>query len=160
MATVPLTWTYTVLYGPLVLCVMARQSAISGILRNMSLLNTRLPGLLPEVECTPACMVCIAIDDIPYIFIYNSNLSPYVLYIYFLLATCPHLLGNVSPCIWKCVPMYLEICPHVFGNLSPCIWKCVPMYLEMCPHIFGNVCVLTCSPVQRGFANNAISIAG
>ncbi len=29
----------------------------------MSLLNTRLPGLLPMVECTPACMACIAIDN-------------------------------------------------------------------------------------------------
>ncbi len=45
------------------LCVMACQSAINGMLRNMSLLNTRLPGLLPKVECTPACMVCIAIDN-------------------------------------------------------------------------------------------------
>jgi hypothetical protein len=35
--------------------------------------------------------------------------------------------------------MYLEMCPHVFGNVSPCIWKCVPMYLEMCPHVFENV---------------------
>ncbi len=49
------------------------------MLRNMSLLNTRLPGLLPNVErtptrtrlpgllpnveCTPARMACIAIDD-------------------------------------------------------------------------------------------------
>ncbi len=29
----------------------------------MSLFNTRLPGLLPKVECTPACMACIAIDN-------------------------------------------------------------------------------------------------
>jgi hypothetical protein len=27
------------------------------------LLNTRLPGLLPKVECNPACMACIAIDN-------------------------------------------------------------------------------------------------
>jgi hypothetical protein len=33
------------------------------MLRNMSLLNTRLPGLLPKVECTPGCMACIAIDN-------------------------------------------------------------------------------------------------
>jgi hypothetical protein len=33
------------------------------MLRNMSLLNTRLPGLLPKVECTPACMAFIAIDN-------------------------------------------------------------------------------------------------
>ncbi len=38
-------------------------SAINGMLRNMSLLNTRLPGLLPKVECTPARMVCIAIKN-------------------------------------------------------------------------------------------------
>jgi hypothetical protein len=103
MVTVSLTWTCTILYGPLVLlpdflgfhyflsticcgalswpllfwfslmrfswiicsliCVMACQSTINGMLRNMSLLNTRLPGLLPKVECTPACMVCIAIDN-------------------------------------------------------------------------------------------------
>jgi hypothetical protein len=45
------------------LCVIACQSAINGILRNMSLLKTRLPGLLPEVECTPAHRACIAIDN-------------------------------------------------------------------------------------------------
>jgi hypothetical protein len=45
------------------LCVMACQSAINGMMRNMSLLNTRLPGLLPKVECTPARMACIAIDN-------------------------------------------------------------------------------------------------
>jgi hypothetical protein len=45
------------------LCVMACQSTINGMLRNMSLLNTRLPGLLPKVECTPAGMACIAIDN-------------------------------------------------------------------------------------------------
>ncbi len=103
------------------LCVMGCQSAISGMLRIMSLLNTRMPGLLPNVECTPARMVCMVINDIPYIFICNSNLSPNMLYIYFVLATCPHILGNVPPCIWKCVPLYLAMCPHVFGNVSPCI---------------------------------------
>ena len=36
---------------------------INGILRNMSLLKTRLPGMLPKVDCTPACMTCIAIDN-------------------------------------------------------------------------------------------------
>jgi hypothetical protein len=45
------------------LCVMACQSAINGMLRNMSLLNTRLPWLLPKVECTPTCMACIVIDN-------------------------------------------------------------------------------------------------
>jgi hypothetical protein len=42
---------------------MVCQSAINGMLRNMSLLNTRLPGLLPKVDCTPARMVWIAIDN-------------------------------------------------------------------------------------------------
>jgi hypothetical protein len=32
-------------------------------MRSMSLLNTRLPGLLPKVECTPARMACIAVDN-------------------------------------------------------------------------------------------------
>ncbi len=45
------------------LCVMACQSAIKGILRKISLLNTRLPGLLPKVECTLALMACIVIDS-------------------------------------------------------------------------------------------------
>jgi hypothetical protein len=45
------------------LCVIACQSTINGMLRNMSLLNTRLPGLLPKVECTPARMACMAIDN-------------------------------------------------------------------------------------------------
>ena len=38
------------------------QSAIKGILRNMSLLNVRLPGLLPRVECIAALMACIVMD--------------------------------------------------------------------------------------------------
>jgi hypothetical protein len=38
------------------------QSAIKGILRNMSLLNVGLPGLLPRVECIAALMACIAMD--------------------------------------------------------------------------------------------------
>ncbi len=35
---------------------------IKGILRNMPLLNLRLPGLLPRVECIAALMACIAMD--------------------------------------------------------------------------------------------------
>ena len=37
------------------------QSAISGMLRNMSLLNTSKPGLLPSVVCTPVLIACEAI---------------------------------------------------------------------------------------------------
>ena len=37
------------------------QSAISGMLRNMSLLNTSKPGLLPKVVCTPDLIACEAI---------------------------------------------------------------------------------------------------
>jgi hypothetical protein len=61
------------------LCVMACQSANNGMLRHMSLLNKRLPGLLPKVEYTPALMPCMAINDIPYIFFCISNLSPNIL---------------------------------------------------------------------------------
>jgi hypothetical protein len=43
--------------------VIACQSVIKGILRNMSLLKTRLPGLLPKVECIPALIACIAMDS-------------------------------------------------------------------------------------------------
>ena len=39
----------------------SRLFVISGQSRNMSLLKTRLPGLLPEVECMPACMACMAV---------------------------------------------------------------------------------------------------
>ena len=39
------------------------QSAISGMLRNMSLLNTSEPGLLPRVVCTPVIIACEAIDN-------------------------------------------------------------------------------------------------
>ena len=42
---------------------MACQSAINDIFRNMSLLNTRLPGLIPKVECAPARMACIVMDN-------------------------------------------------------------------------------------------------
>ncbi len=38
------------------------QSAIKGILRKMSLLNVRLPGLLARVECIAALMACTAMD--------------------------------------------------------------------------------------------------
>ncbi len=44
------------------MCPSLCQSAIKGILRNMSLLNVRLPGLLPKVECIAAFMACIAMD--------------------------------------------------------------------------------------------------
>jgi hypothetical protein len=55
--------------------------------------------------------------------------------IYFVLATCPHMFGNVSPYIWQYVPVYLAMCPHIFGNMSQYIWQCVPIYLAICPHI-------------------------
>ncbi len=42
---------------------MACQSAINGTFKNMSLLKTKLPGLLPKVECVPAHMACIMIDN-------------------------------------------------------------------------------------------------
>ena len=42
--------------------MIACQSAINGILSNMSLLNVRLPGLLPRIECIAALMACIAMD--------------------------------------------------------------------------------------------------
>ncbi len=38
------------------------QSVKKGMLRNMSLLNVRLQGLLPRVECIAALMACIAMD--------------------------------------------------------------------------------------------------
>ncbi len=44
------------------MCSSLCQSAIKVILRNMSLLNVRLPGPLPRVECIAAFMACIAID--------------------------------------------------------------------------------------------------
>ncbi len=39
------------------------QLAIKGMLRNMSLLKIRLPGLLPSVECIPALIACLAMDS-------------------------------------------------------------------------------------------------
>ncbi len=45
------------------LCVTACQPAINGIFKNMSLLKTKLPWLLPKVECAPAHMACIVIDN-------------------------------------------------------------------------------------------------
>jgi hypothetical protein len=44
------------------LCVIVCQSAIKRLLKNMSLLNVRLPGLLPRVDCIAAFMACIAMD--------------------------------------------------------------------------------------------------
>ena len=45
------------------LWVIVCQSATNGMFKNMSLLNTRLPGLLPRVVWIPALMACIAIDS-------------------------------------------------------------------------------------------------
>jgi hypothetical protein len=42
---------------------IACQSAIKGMLRNMSLLKTRLPGLLPSVKCYLALIACMAMDS-------------------------------------------------------------------------------------------------
>jgi hypothetical protein len=36
---------------------------MSGMFKNISLLNTKLPGLLPNVVCTPMCMACMAVDS-------------------------------------------------------------------------------------------------
>ncbi len=44
------------------LCVIVCQSATRGILRNMSLLNVWLLGLLPRVECIVALVACTAMD--------------------------------------------------------------------------------------------------
>jgi hypothetical protein len=43
-------------------CSSLCQSATKGILRNMSLLDVRLRGLLPRVECIATFMTCILID--------------------------------------------------------------------------------------------------
>ncbi len=48
------------------LCVMSCQSAIKEIFRSISLLNLRLPGLLPRVECIPALMACMVMDKAPH----------------------------------------------------------------------------------------------
>ena len=41
--------------------VIACQSAINGMFKNMSLLKTRFPGLLPNVVCIPT----LALDAVP-----------------------------------------------------------------------------------------------
>ena len=43
--------------------VIACQSAIKGMFKNMSLLKTKLPGLLPSVVCTPALIACVAMES-------------------------------------------------------------------------------------------------
>ena len=42
--------------------VIACQSVINEMLKNMSLLKTRFPGLLPNVVCIPTLIACIAMD--------------------------------------------------------------------------------------------------
>ncbi len=44
-------------------CVIACQSVMSGMFRNMSQLKIRLPGLLPKVVWMPVLMACVAIDS-------------------------------------------------------------------------------------------------
>ena len=43
--------------------VIACQLAIKGMYKNMSLLKTELPGLLPSVVCTPALIACVAMES-------------------------------------------------------------------------------------------------
>ena len=43
--------------------VFACQSAINGMFRNMSLLKTKEPGLLPRVVWIPALIACVAMDS-------------------------------------------------------------------------------------------------
>ena len=43
--------------------VIACQSAINGMFKNMSLLKTRFPGLLPNVVCIPILIACMAMDN-------------------------------------------------------------------------------------------------
>ncbi len=44
--------------------VIACQSAMSGMLRNMPLLKTRLSGLIPKIVWMPVRMACVAINSI------------------------------------------------------------------------------------------------
>ena len=43
--------------------VIACQLAIDGMFKNMSLLKTRFPGLLPNVVCIPTLIACMAMDS-------------------------------------------------------------------------------------------------
>jgi hypothetical protein len=113
-----LVFSHEVLMDEICLCAMACQSAINGMLRNISLLNTRLPGLLPKVECTP--------DGYQLYSIYS-----------FVLAICPHICCIYILC-WQHVPMYLAMCPHVFGNVSPSIWQCVLRIFPIVNHSFTH----------------------
>ncbi len=51
------------------------QTAIKGSLRNMSLLNVRLPKLLSRVECIAALMACIAMDKASLMYSLALNMS-------------------------------------------------------------------------------------
>ncbi len=120
MVTVPLTWTCTILYGPLVLLaifftlpfflkyhllwsiiiapsflvfsheVLMDEMFLSlcdgmpicnqwNVEKHVSVKQKIAWAAVPKVECTPACMACMVINDIPYIFFCISNLSPYML---------------------------------------------------------------------------------
>jgi hypothetical protein len=55
------------------MCLPLCQSAIKGILRNISLWTVRLPGLLPRVEFIAAFMACIQMDKA--LFMYSLALA-------------------------------------------------------------------------------------
>ena len=79
------------------LCVMACQLAIKEILRNISLLIVRLPGLLPRVDCIPALIACIAMEN-------ASSVYSLVLSIFW---GGPAPVNSVS---WQGVILYVGFC--------------------------------------------------
>jgi hypothetical protein len=51
------------IYWMFAFLVMACQSVTSGMFKNIFLLNTKFPGLLPYVVCRSVRMACMAIDS-------------------------------------------------------------------------------------------------
>jgi hypothetical protein len=140
MVTVPLTWTCTILYGPLALLpnffrppLFLKHQLLWSLILAPSFLVFSHEVLMDEMfsslcdgmpicnqwnvekhvsvkhNCLGCCLRwsvlllawCAWLSMIFHIYSYFCicNLSPYMLYIYFVLATCPHIHGNVSPCI-------------------------------------------------------------
>ncbi len=72
--------------------VIVCQLAIKGMLKNMSLLKTKLPGLLPRVVCTPALIAYVAMES-------ASSTSSFAMVIFFGGSPCKNVLRTL-PTVW------------------------------------------------------------
>jgi len=119
--------------------VTACQSAIKGMLRNMSLLKTRFPGLLPIVECTPTLIACMAIDR-------ASSTYSFAFLIFWGGSPCNYVLRTL-PTVW-CILSHIALDCGFFAlvqaslmwHFSNSVWNSIPVNSPpgSCMHRWGH----------------------